>query len=141
MDYLIKIINDSITGIIYFAALFFFILRYIKVDDLHLRRMIKDNKDLMLYFMVLIVFISRIIGGMAESIMSAKMMDLISPDITKKICPSPSIFQGTSKTIPISQNLIDLKEKIYLSLVFYRHLGFSTFLFGISLIVWYKEKS
>ena len=76
MDSLIKILNDSITGIIYFSALFFFFLRFIKVDDLHLRWIIRDNKDVMLYFFVLVVFISRIIGGMAENIMSAKMLDL-----------------------------------------------------------------
>lgn len=129
MDYLIRILNDSITGIIYFAALFFFFLRYIKAYKLDF---IKEYKDVMLYSVVLVVFFSRIISGIAESIVS-NIITMIYPGIATDI-------YKTINAPSIPQNILDQKTILYSALVFYRHLFFSTLLLGISLLVWFRDK-
>ena len=129
MDYLIRILNDSLTGIIYFAALFFFLLRFIKVYKLDF---IKEYKDVMLYLIVLVVFSSRIIGGIADNIVSyiiPKIYPSIATDILKSV-----------NTTSVPQNILDQKNNDYAALVFYRDLFLSTLLLSISLLVWCRNK-
>jgi len=129
MDYLLRILNESITGIIYFAALIILFLKCIKKKyDI---KYIKDRKDLMLYFVILIVFISRIMGGIAQSILG-HFISFVYPNTAIDI-------QKSINSTSIPQNILEMKNNVYGTLLFYRHLCISIILLGISLIIWFEE--
>ena len=87
----------------------------------------------MLYFAVLVIFFSRIIGGMAEGIVS----NIIAMKCQNGATSIQEILNDKSSD---HQNIIDLRNAQYAVLVFYRHLLLSSFLLGITLIAWFDKK-
>jgi FtsH-binding integral membrane protein len=70
-------------------------------------------------------------GGIAQSILS---------HIIPIVYPSTAIdIQKTINSTSIPQNILEMKNNIYGTLLFYRHLCISIILLGISLIIWFEE--
>jgi len=129
MEFLLRTFDDSITGFIYLAALFFFLLRKIEIKNLD---SVKKSKEDMLYIAIMVVLFSQVIGFAAQFMLN-HFINLFK-------CSLKSNVISIMNPPKIDENIIKQRDNIYASLNFYRHLLISSSLLEISLYKWLKYK-
>ena len=131
MDYILRILNESISGLIYFAAFFIFFILLFDKEKKSIKFII-EHSDIMLYLGIVVILASITINSIAKTFIQS-IIPIFEPHST---------FNGknTIKMLSLPPNIIEENRSLYMGLTFYRHLLISTTLLGISLLIWFKRE-
>jgi len=114
-------------GFVYLSAFFFFILSFLKINNLELPNYMHYMQNYVPYLAVIVIFSSSIVGFAAQT--------LIEKVIVFKY-PEYAYNYNVANAIVNRQEIND----VYANLILFRHLCFATLLFGISLFIWLRKQ-
>jgi len=116
--------------VLYISQHSFFLLTIFKIDDLE--PLIKKYKELLLYFFVFVVLASNTINSIAKTLLHYAIVCFNSQDTFNE---NKAIIDAS-----LPQKTLDIKNSLYMGLIFYRQLTISIFFLGIALLFWLRKK-
>jgi len=135
MEYLLKILDNAIPGVIYCSAIIFFFLSIIGLTQNNPKVNVEfsklNHRNFVLYYLVIFVFISHIISGVADVIVGhlvAWKLKNLDSYILDQIVASKK------------NEIIALRNNYYGLLIFFRHLILSMSLLFLALVFWMRNK-